>query len=74
MCVSYLDQVPSLHRLQDMLAGLWVVDEWVALRAVHDLEMLGSRLAKIRFGRHLWGTADERGDKIFRRRVPLYCM
>ena len=69
---SYLDQVPSLHRLQDMLARLRVMNEWVALRAAHNLEVLGTRLTENRFGRHLWGTVDERRrDKIFQRRVQL---
>lgn len=40
-----------------MFARLRVVDERVALRAVYNLEVLGTRLTKDRFWRH--GGGDE---------------
>ena len=38
--------ISSLKCLEDMLAGLWVVDEWVVLRPMDELEVLCARLAK----------------------------
>ena len=38
-----------------MFARFGIVDKWVALRAVYDLEVLGTRLTKDGFWRHSEG-------------------